>query len=209
MFIDKEVASTSLVRKFEEMGLIIRSIISGDNDQGNTQREADQMQREADRMQRDADRMKKEAARMQRAADKDNSKSYEEDAIRFEAAAKRMEEDAKQMEEEAKHNGGVPNIVKLLLDTPKTNYTNKFVGANTNWVWPSFQKAVISKLTTDGFIKNERNINFTKDHTGMYINGKKLTTSQEKRYNQLFNSHHVFDGRDFSFHKKRGSYHCY
>ncbi|MEE9361765.1 MAG: hypothetical protein V3U92_04130 [Cellulophaga sp.] len=202
MFIDKEVASTSLVRKFEDMGLIIRSIISGDNDQGNTQREADQMQREADRMQRDADRMKKEATRMQRAADKDNSKNYEEDAIRFEAAAKRMEEDAKQMEEEAKHNGGVPNIVKLLLDAPKTNYANKFVGANTNWVWPSFQKAVISKLIKDGFIKNERNINFTKDHTGMYINGEKLTIYQEKRYNQLFNEHRVFDGRDFSFHKK-------
>lgn len=187
--LDKQVASSELIEKFDELGDTLRMVISGNN---NSKAEAERLLREADRMRRDAERMQREAERLQSTAAKDAENIGDE--------AQRLADKANHLGVEASHRGGVSDLVKTLLDNEKTNLKLEDTTKN-NWLWPSAQKDIIAALKKDGLITLEDEINFIYDDTGMYVNGTELNSKQINRYSTIFYEHHIFKNYGFSFYK--------
>lgn len=209
MDVDKNIAAPSLVKKIESLGKMVKVIITGKTEASQKaarmQREADRLKREADRMQREADRMKREQERIQRNADRikrNNTARYQEDAKRFKEEAKRLASEADEMDVRARHLGGVSNTVRTLLRNERTFYDQSSQDSGSSWVWPKIQKALIPMLLSDGFIYNERTVNFAMDNSGTYINGKKMGETKRSRYTKLFKSNGIGNNVDFSFNKE-------
>ncbi|WP_347923604.1 hypothetical protein [Pontimicrobium sp. SW4] len=193
MYIDKEVASSALVEKFGDIGLIIKSFISGNDDDNSEMREADRLQREAEHMKRNAEHMQREADRLA-------ISNRNHDATRYSNQAKEYQEKANLMEEEAKHKGGVSSIIRKLLNDNKTYFNDN----NTfpNWKWPAFQKELLTYSSKNNIIRNDTEINLYTDESGIYINGGKLNNSQESHITGLFKAHDL-EFENFSFNKEK------
>lgn len=203
MHLDKDIASNSLAKKFEALGLTVRAVIVGEQNQ--TRRDAERLQREADRLRRDAERMQHEADRIQREAQQQaasNANQYRDDAIRIAEKAKLMANEASKLETEASHKGGVSIIIKNLLKEDKT-YLSNTAKSNYNWSWPDIEKDIISMLEKNELITSVSDINFNYDTTGMYVNGTKLSTRQANAMLALFNKYKVFNKYGFSFYKNK------
>jgi len=199
MFLNKEIASSGLVNKFENLGATIRSLVASAQDE--EIRQVEKLQREADRLRAEADRMQREADRIQKSATKSElDNRYLEDAERIAEEARRLAEEASELNMEASHKGGVSAMIKELLRENRTYYGKEVKNAN-NWTWPAAQKELISALLSEGLIKSEDEISFTKDETGGYVNGKKLTTDQMNRYSRIFSAYGLSKIGGFSFYK--------
>jgi len=209
MEVNKNIAAPSLVEKIESLGKTARTIITGKTEvhdkAAKMQREADRLKREADRMQREADRMKREEERIKRDAERiqsENTTRYQEDARRFKEEAKRLASEADEMDVRARHLGGVSNTVRTLLKHERTLYEGRSQDESANWVWPKVQESLIAMLISDGFISNERTVNFAMDNSGNYINGEKMSESKRSRYSKLFESNGIGKNLDFTFNKE-------
>lgn len=200
--LDKDVASSSLSEKFKALGLTIRTVIVGEQNQA--RRNAERLQRDADRLRRDAEHMQREADRLERDAERraeDVSKQYRDDAKRIADEARRLADEASGLNTEARHKGGISSMIKKLLKESKTYLSNNSKEGN-NWNWPSAQKAFLEELIKDGMISNkDNNISFTKDETGTYLNGHKLNKQQIRNYKNIFEKHGIAQDNDFSFYK--------
>ena len=115
--------------------------------------------------------------------------------------AKKLAEMAQKVDVEASHIGGVSNLIKQLLENPKTQLTEN-TSSKTNWSWPIVQNKLLLKMVNDGFISNTNEVTFVYDPTGMYVNGNKIVSSKVTSYTSIFQSHKIKLGTDFSFHKK-------
>lgn len=209
MDVNKNIASPSLVKKIESLGRMAKTIITGKTEASEKaarmQREADRLKREAKRMQSEADRMKREEERIRRDADRikrEKTAHYQQDAKRFDEEAKRLASEADEMGLRARHLGGVSNTVRTLLRNEKTFYVQSSQNNGTNWVWPKVQEALIPELLSDGFISNERTVNFAMDNSGTYINGKKMSETNRTRYTKLFKNNGIGSNVDLSFNKE-------
>lgn len=199
--LDKDVASGSLAEKFEVMGKTIRTAISGADNEA--RRDAERLQREADRLRRDAESMQREADRIQREADhqqREDAKRYRDDARALADKARKLANEASDLGTEANHRGGISSQVRTLLGENKTLYYDTTTNAN-NWTWPDAQKEMMSLLKKKGLIHTENDISFTYDDSGMYANGNKLSASQMKTFNDIFDKYNILKGYGFSFYK--------
>jgi hypothetical protein len=208
MEVDKNIASPSLVKKIESLGKMAKTIITGkteaNSEASRMQREADRLKRQADRMQREADRMKREEERIKRDAERiksEHTTRYQEDAKRFKEEAKRLASEADEMEIRARHLGGVSNTVRTLLHQERTFYNGRSQDESSNWVWPKVQESLIAMLISDGYISNERTVNFAMDNSGNYINGEKMSEPKRSRYTKLFESNGIGKNLDITFNK--------
>ncbi|AUC82789.1 hypothetical protein [Lacinutrix sp. Bg11-31] len=155
MHLDKDIASSTLAKKFETLGSTIRIVIVGE--QNETRRDAERLQREADRLRRDAERMQSEADRIQREAQRQaasTSNQYRDDAIRiaYEASGLNLE---------AAHKGAVSSIVKQLLADSKTAYNNT-TKSGFNWTWPKAQNQLLDAFKKDNLIHTKNDVVFIK-----------------------------------------------
>lgn len=169
-----------------------------------TEREKKRIEREAQRLERETkrekERMKQEVARMEKEIAR-NRERIERDAKRIEEEARRLDKQAKRAEREARHKGGVSNMVKKLLDDPKTQYNSSTASQAQNWVWPAAQKALVNSLKKDKLITNEKEITFTMEGGYIYVNGRQLSESQFDKYTRLLQKNGVTEDHDFSFYK--------
>lgn len=201
MYLDKEIASSSLEEKFENLGATIRTVIVGK--QNEVRREAERIQREADRIKRDADRMQKEAKRMQREADRhaaNISRQYKDDAKRIADEARRLAEEASGLNVEAAHKGAVKSVVRQLLGDSKTIY-NETTKSGFNWTWPDAQKELLSAFKNDNLINTENDVVFIKDETGIHVNGKHLSKNEVAKYNTILAKNKISKTTYFTFYK--------
>ena len=187
MTIDKTIASPSLIDKFEDIGLLIKSIITDDKDG-----HADQLQRDADQLRADAKRMEREADRLLNIA--------HEDSKRLEVEAKILREKAKKIELTAGQQGGVSTIVKKLLKEDRTIISNQSNVNNLGWTWPKVQVNLISYLTTSELINSNETISLVKETAGIYLNGEKIETKHLEKINQILNFGN-FGTAEFQFYK--------
>lgn len=201
MFLDKDVASSSLEEKFETLGQTIRTVIVGEENE--KRREAERLQREADRLVRDAQRMQREADRISREAKRQAatiSNQYKNDAKRIAEEAKRIAQKASLMSREAAHKGGISSYVRSLLGNDKTFFAED-TSNSFNWNWPALQSELIDALKKDNLINTDNDLNFTYDNSGMYANGKKLSTSSINRYKQILSKNKLSSDHLFSLYK--------
>lgn len=201
MFLDKEIASSSLEEKFETLGKTIRTIIVGKENE--KRREADRLQRDADRLRRDAERMQREADRIRRDAQRQAatiSNQYINDAKRIAEEARRIADKASRVSREAAHKGGVSAYVRSLLGNIKTYYADG-TSSTFNWNWPAIQDELIDALKDDKLIHTDNDLNFTYDNSGMYANGEKLSSSLMGKYKKILSKNGLSSGHLFTFYK--------
>lgn len=201
MHLDKDIASSSLAKKFENLGKTIRTIIVGK--QNETRREAERIQREADRIRRDADRMQREAERMRREADRqiaNISRQYKDDAKKIADEAKRLANEASGLNTEATHKGAIKSVVRQLLGDSKTTY-NETTKSGFNWTWPDAQNELLEAFKSDNLINTKNDVVFIKDETGIHINGKHLSKNQENKYNNILTKYKIYTSHYFTFYK--------
>lgn len=199
--LDKDVASEALVEKFETLGLTLRTVIVGK--QNEARRDAERLQREADRLRRDAERMQREADRLQREAKRQataSSRQYKDDAIKIADEARRLAEEARDLNTSAGHKGAVSHEVKKLLKDSKTAY-NQNKKNEFSWAWQATQSALISAFINDDLIETEDSIVYINDATGMYVNGKQLTKNKISKYNKILTKHAIPYSCYFTFYK--------
>jgi hypothetical protein len=190
MFLDKDLASDNLAEKFKNLGLTLRSVISGKDPNEDA---IERQKREADKLTRDAQRMLREAERL--------NKLSENDAKAIADYAKHLADKAKNESAELHHLGGVTELVETLLNDDKTAVNYNIV-TQSSWRFYQLQKELVKLLKTLQLIGSENEFNLVKDDTGMYASGKRLTTIQETRIKRLFNEHKMLNTNDFSFYKK-------
>ena len=189
MDVDKRIASNSLTEKMVKLGKSVKFIITGDDDK---KRDAQRLQRDAERLQRDAARMQREAARLKERARNDSD--------RIQREAERLARNASRVEGEARHRGGVSTIIKELLTTNSTVYNGD--QRNNNWVLPGALSALTGALKRNSLLSDENEINFTKDESGIYVEGEKLNRSQAISVNSVLASQGVSEGMHFSINTK-------
>lgn len=189
MDLDKRIASNSLTEKMIKLGKSVKFIITGDNDK---KREAERLQRDAERLQRDAARMQREAVRLKERARNDSD--------RIQREAERLARNADRVEDEARHRGGVSTIIKELLTSNSTLY--KGDQRTNNWVLPGALNALTGSLKRQSLLSDENEINFTKDETGIYVDGEKLSRTQAISVNSVLASQGVSEGMHFSINTK-------
>ena len=200
IFLDKNVASATLIHKFEALGKTLKTAITGNSD---TKREAEELQREADKLLRDAERMQREATRIQQEAkriEQANLKSYQEDAMHIAEEAKRLAEKAANISTEASHKGAISAPLKTLLNSDKTFLSSTTQNAN-NYTWPTAQKELVSALLSDRIITSKDDIACNADHSGVYINGTKLNNHQIAKYKNILAKYNITKNNTFSFYK--------
>ncbi|MBQ0786509.1 MAG: hypothetical protein KBT69_03350 [Oceanihabitans sp.] len=201
MYLDKEIASSSLAEKMETLGITIRTVIVGE--QNEIKRDAERLQREADRLGRDAERMQREADRIQHEAQKQaatTSRQYRDDALRIAEEARRLADEASGLNIEAAHKGSINAVVKQLLEDAKTTY-KETTKNSFNWTWPDAQKELLLAFKKDDFIDTENAIVFVKDKTGMHVNGKHISKSQVSKYHGILAKHGISSTHYFTFYK--------
>lgn len=211
MNIDKEVASNDLVEKFGNMGLDVRTIITGESAE---KEEVKRLEREADRLRRDADRMKREADRLERQARR-NAEQREREESRIARDADRVQNDARRVQREAERvqreaeraghlsasSGGMDSSVREVLRKGSTFYDETKAQNINGWTWPAFQQALILSLKEEQLVGEDNELVFVRDQTGMYVNGDKLNDAEENRYNELFQKHGLARSGYFTFYK--------
>lgn len=201
MYLDKEIASSSLAEKMEALGITIRTVIVGE--QNEARRDAERLQREADRLGRDAERMQREADRIQREAQRQaatTSNSYRDDALRIAEEARRLADEASGLNIEAAHKGSINSVVKQLLGDAKTTY-KETTKNSFNWTWPNAQKELLVAFKKDNLIDTEHAIVFVKDKTGMHVNGKHVSKSQTSKYHDILAKQDISSTNYFTFYK--------
>lgn len=189
--LDKTLASPILISKFEDMGDVLSTLISG----GDERQKILRLERDAARAQREAERMQREAKRLQ--------ESFERDAARLEKEAEKLEREAERLSLVSKRGGGIDGYVREILSKPSTIYD--VTSASTNgWKWPLMQKILLNELNKDGFIKASEDVVFIKERSGMYINGDKLSPEMWSKYNGLFRANDYGNIGELSFYKQAG-----
>lgn len=210
--LDKDLADEDLVRKFKNMGKLIRNAISGKD--VDAEREAQNLQREADRLQREADRMRRESERMQREADRLkenqdriqrqvalNATRYERDALRLAEEGMRIAEEASRLNQDAVYGGGISDMVDQLLQLSRTKMTTSIQNIN-NWIWPSVQNALLKSLNNDNLITSGSEVVFSRDRNGIFVNGKKVNVKNQINYDRLLLDNGISMSNYFTFYKK-------
>lgn len=187
--LDKTIASPDMTAKFEDMGNILRTLISG----GNERQEIQRLERDADRARRDAERMQREAQRL-----KDMSVR---DAARLSREAALLEREADRLSRTSKRGGGIDGYVREVLRQPSTKYEFNTTG-NNGWKWPEMQKALISELVKNGLVADGEDIVFVKEDNGIYVNGEKMGPAMWSKYNNLFRKYDFGRIGDISFYKQ-------
>ncbi len=186
--LDKELASPELIAKFEDMGTITRTLISG----GDRRQEVSRLEREAARARRDAERMQQEAERLQAMSERESARLARE--------AERLTREADQLSLVSKRGGGIDGYVREILNEPSTKYTAN-MQASKYWKWPELQKALITSLKKDNLLDDNENIVLIKEDRGMYVNGEQLSPAQWSSYNQLFRKYGYGNMDELSFYK--------
>lgn len=189
--LDKTLASTLLISKFEDMGNVLRTLISGVDERQKVIR----LEREAARAQRDAARMQQEAERLK--------ETYERDALRFKREAQKLEMEADRLSLVSKRGGGIDGYVREILMEPSTIYPVN-AAAVKSWKWPEMQKNLLNELEKDSLITKGEDVVFVKEENGMYVNGEKLTTAMWSKYNSLFRENEYGSVGELSFYKQDG-----
>lgn len=189
--LDKTLASTLLISKFEDMGNVLRTLISGVDERQKVIR----LEREAARAQRDAARMQQEAERLK--------ETYERDALRFKREAQKLEMEADRLSLVSKRGGGIDGYVREILMEPSTIYPVN-AAAVKSWKWPEMQKTLLNELEKDSLITKGEDVVFVKEENGMYVNGEKLTTAMWSKYNSLFRENEYGSVGELSFYKQDG-----
>ncbi len=187
--LDKTIASPELISKFDDMGEILRTLISGESEQ----QEISRLERQADRAQREAQRMQREAERLQAMSIRESE--------RLALEAERLSREAYRLSLISKRGGGVDGYVKEVLDHQSTAYPSSITNT-AGWRWPAFQEALLNKLLKDNFLKKGDELVFVKEEQGMYVNGKKLSPSSWSSYNSLFRKYEYASIDDVTFYKK-------
>jgi len=187
--LDKTLASPDLSGKFDDMGAILRTLISG----GNQRQELERLERDAERARRDAQRMQREAERLRALSQRD--------ASRIEREAERLERESDRLYATSKRNGGIDGYVREVLKQPSTVYDFNSVSTD-QWKWPALQRALIVALERDELISPDEEIVFVKEDSGMYVNGIQVKTSLWSSYNSLFRKYGYGDIEDISFYKQ-------
>lgn len=189
--LDKTLASTLLISKFEDMGNVLRNLISGVDERQKVIR----LEREAARAQRDAARMQQEAERLK--------ETYERDALRFKREAQKLEMEADRLSLVSKRGGGIDGYVREILMEPSTIYPVN-AAAVKSWKWPEMQKTLLNELEKDSLITKGEDVVFVKEENGIYVNGEKLTTAMWSKYNSLFRENEYGSVGELSFYKQDG-----
>jgi len=204
MYLDKDIASASLIEKFETLGVTIRTVIVGKENE--ERREAERLQREADRIRRDAERMQREADRIQREAKRHASSAsnqYKNEAKRIADEARRLAAEARDLNHVAGHNGTIGSVVRKLLGDSKTTYSENTKSVY-NWTWPDAQNDLLAAFKKDDFINTENDVVFIKDRTGIHVNGKHLSKNQVAKYNGILEKNKISKAHYFTFYKTNG-----
>lgn len=189
--LDKTLASKLLISKFEDMGNVLRTLISGVDERQKVIR----LEREAARAQRDAARMQQEAERLK--------ETYERDALRFKREAQKLEMEADRLSLVSKRGGGIDGYVREILMEPSTIYPVN-AAAVKSWKWPEMQKNLLNELEKDSLITKGEDVVFVKEENGIYVNGEKLTTAMWSKYNSLFRENEYGSVGELSFYKQDG-----
>lgn len=187
--LDKTIASPDMISKFNDMGNILRGLISGGDER-----------QEIARLERDADRARLEAERMQREAERLRNTS-ERDAARLEREATRLEVEAVRLGRDSKRGGGIDGYVREVLRQSSTKYGLNTTDSN-GWKWPSMQSALLGDLQKNGLVGPKEDVVFVKEDNGIYVNGKKLGTSWRSKYNRLIRKYDYGSMEEFSFYKQ-------
>ena len=201
IYLDKEIASSSLAEKFEAMGLTIRTIIVGKQNQ--ERRDAERLQRQADRLKRDAERMQREANRLLRDTKKHteySSNNYSKHISKITTEAKRLADKASDLNTKATYKGATSAVVKELLGASKTSFNKSFEN-HSNWTWPNTQKEILNSLKKDNFINNINDVVFIKDAKGMHVNGQHLSKEKTTKYNRILSKNNISKSHYFTFYK--------
>ncbi|WP_034060761.1 hypothetical protein [Lacinutrix jangbogonensis] len=201
MSLDKNIASSSLAKKIEALGLTIRTIIVGE--QNEARRDAERMQRQADRLRRDAEQMQREANRMQREAQRQvarNSSQYRDEAKKIANEARRLAVKASYLNVEAAHKGAISSLVRQLLRDSKTTY-NDNTKNSFNWTWPEAQNELLGAFKKDNLIDTKNDVVFIKDATGIYVNGKHLPRGKIAKYNSILTKYSISKTHYLTFYK--------
>lgn len=199
MYLDKDIASNSLAEKFKNLGMTIRTVIVGKENEA--RREAARLQREADKLRRDSERMQREAQRIEREAQRvKTSERYRNDARRFSDEAKRMAQKASRLNTRAGHKGGISSYIIELLGDSKTQFNES--QNNSNWTWSTIQKELLNNLKNDELVDSKNDIIFIKDETGFYINGEQLSKNLVTKYNSILTKNKISDTNYFTFYRK-------
>jgi len=188
MNVDRTLASPNLFAKMDELGMLAKSIIGGQN-----HGDADRLRREADRLKRESERLKREAERLKREADQSS---------KLEKKAQDLEETSRRLREESMHRGGMSTEIKMLLVDSKTSFDFNNHNASNQWLWPVVQSELIDKLKKLDLISDNADIRLTRDPSGIYVNGEKLISNHESQIVDIFNEHKIMESRDFQYYKK-------
>jgi len=187
--LDKNIASSDMKSKFNDMGTILRSLVSG----GSERQEIERLERDADRAQRDAIRMQREATRLQAMSKRDAARLSKEAAL--------LEREAARLSLLSKRGGGIDGYIRELLGSSKTMYVSH--GAqDSNWKWPAMQEVLLAQLTSDNLIAGKEDVVFIKDNQGIYVNGVKLNPVTWSIYNKLFRTYNYDTIEELSFYKQ-------
>ncbi len=198
MYLDKDIASSSLAEKFKNLGITIRTVIVGKENEA--RREAARLQREADKLRRDSERMQREAQRIEREAQRvKTSERYRNDARRFSDEAKRLADEASRLNTRASHKGGISSYIRMLLQDVKTQINESLVN---NWNWSTIQKEILNNLENDNLVDSKNDVVFIKDETGFYINGEQLSKNMASKYNSILTKNKVSSTNYFTFYKR-------
>ncbi|RMB57637.1 hypothetical protein EAX61_11025 [Dokdonia sinensis] len=187
--LDKTIASPDMIAKFEDMGNILRTLISG----GNERQEIQRLERDADRARRDAERMQREAERLRAMSVRD--------AERLSREASLLEREAEKLSRVSKRSGGIDGYVRDVLREPSTKYDMN-TSSNNGWKWPAMQNALITELVKNGLVSEGEDIVFVKEDNGIYVNGEKMGPAMWSKYNNLFRKYDFGRIGDISFYKQ-------
>jgi len=205
--LNKTLASSELASKFNDIGDVLRSIVSGKS----LNKHVQELEREADRARQSAERMRMEAERLRALADRDaarvareSEKAHslaERDAARVSHAAAILSKQAEELSLISSRSGGIDGYMREVLQDPSTIYKDNGK-ENNGWKWPAMQKALLTKLQKDNLVKTNEDVVFIKEDNGMYVNGEKLSPSAWSSYNSLFRTYNYNDFGDISFFKQ-------
>ncbi len=187
--LDKTLASSDLEGKFEDMGNILRTLISG----GSERQHIERLERDADRARRDAERMQREAERLQAMS--------ERDAARLSREAASLAREAEKLSRVSKRGGGIDGYVRDVLRQPSTKYQINRNGSSS-WKWPAMQDALVGELVKNGLVGPKEDLVFVKDGNGIYVNGEKMGPAMWSKYNRLFRKYDFGSMEDISFYKQ-------
>ena len=187
--LDKHIASPDMIGKFNDMGNILRSLVSG----GSERQEIERLERDADRAQRDAARMQREANRLRAMS--------EQDAVRLSEEAALLEREAERLSLLSKRGGGIDGYVREVLGSSKTMFVLNGT-QDSNWKWPAMQEGLLAQLSTDNLITGNEDVVFIKEDAGIYVNGVKLNPTAWSRYNKLFRTYNYGTIDELSFYKQ-------